>query len=1000
MLLQVENEPRLHELLSALQAVIDRHDVLRSAVLWEGLPRAVQVVYRRARLPVQRVALSAERTTLEQMQERLAPERQWMELGQAPLLRAQIAPAEEGSAWYVLLQMHHVVTDHVAQERVLDEVAAHLSGRAAQLPEPLAYREYVGQALAAMSQNDAVAYFRSQLGHIDESTAPFGLQDVRGDGSQIVEAHQGLEAALAERIRRETRRLGMSAAALFHAAWALVAALTSGRDEVVFGSVLSGRLQGTAGEQQMLGMFINTLPLRVQLQGQSVDQAICQTQRELVNLLKYEQVSLAETQRCSGIEGEAPLFTSLLNYRHTPESHDRALPGVRTLAGQERTNYPLTVSVDDLGRGFSLTAQTDRRLEPQRVLGFLLVAAAGLVVALESAPDRPILAVSILPEGERRLVLETFNTTRAVYPRETLVHEWFEEHAEHAPQANAVVYERERLSYEELNRRANQVAHYLRELGVGPDVLVGLCVERSIEMMVGLLGILKAGGAYVPLDPGYPSERLSFMLADAAPMVLLTQEKLRSSLPQTGARVVTLDGHWAQIGERARTNPVAVGLNAKRLAYVIYTSGSTGRPKGVMLEHAGLRNLLMAQREELDIGPGSNLLQFASLSFDACTWEWVTALSAGACCCLASRQDLLPGSALLATLRRHKVTHALLTPSVLSMLPSSEGLESLNTLVVGGEACPPDLARRWAQGRRLLNAYGPTESTVYASMHRWHTRDVGTVPIGRPIANMRIYILDVHREPVAVGVVGEIYIAGVGVARGYLNRPELTQERFARDPFTDDPRARIYRTGDLGRWLPDGSIEYLGRNDHQVKIRGFRIELGEIEAQLSRYAGIREAVVLAREDSPGEKRLVGYVTLLPHIEVRVEELRAHLQAFLPEYMTPAAIVVLESLPLTANGKLDRRALPTPNLGAYERQVYEAPQGELEETLAGIWQQLLSVERVGRHDSFFALGGHSLLAVQFLERLRQKLPTKVPLTVLFEKPTVALLSVFLCVFCLF
>jgi amino acid adenylation domain-containing protein len=463
---------------------------------------------------------------------------------------------------------------------------------------------------------------------------------------------------------------------------------------------------------------------------------------------------------------------------------------------------------------------------------------------------------------------------------------------------------------------------------------------------------------------------------------------------------------------------VAVGLQAKHLAYVIYTSGSTGQPKGVMLEHAGLCNLLMSQLQDLDVQPGSNVLQFASLSFDACTWEWITALSGGACCCLASREDLMPGAPLLATLRRQRITHTLLSPSVLSALPSNEGLESLNTLIVGGEACPPELARRWAQGRRLINAYGPTESTVYASLHRWHPQDIGTLPIGRPIANTQIYILDECRQPVPVGVVGEIYIGGAGVARGYLNRPELTQERFVRDPFSGgetytshgggreagpwsdgeraertqpDAQARMYRTGDLGRWRADGKLEYLGRNDHQVKIRGFRIELGEIEVQLSRHAGVREAVVLAREDSPGEKRLVGYVTLLPGTEVSVEKLRAHVQAVLPEYMVPSAVVVLENLPLTANGKLDRRALPAPDSEAYARQEYEAPQGELEESLAQIWQQLLSVERVGRHDNFFALGGHSLLAVQFLERLRRDLPSTLPLTVLFEKPTIRELS---------
>src|SRR3569833_372591 len=410
--------------------------------------------------------------------------------------------------------MHHIVTDHVAQERVLEEVAAHMAGRSGQLAEPLEYREYVGQALAAMRERAAVEYFRAQLGHIDEPTEPFGLLDVRGAGIQIVQAQRELEPDLSERIRRETRRLGMSAAALFHAAWALVAARTSGRDEVVFGSVLSGRLQGNAGAQRRLGMFINTLPLRVQLRDHGVEEIVRQTHRDLVQLLKYEQAALAEAQRCSGIEDAVPLFTSLFNYRHTSaaleQEQERALAGISILGSHERTNYPVTLSVDDLGTAFVLTAQTDPRVEPHRVVSYMHIAVRGVLEALEIAPDRLMLALPILPEPERRQVLVGFNATHVAYPQDKLLQELFEEQVQRTPQAPAVVYEQEQLSYQELRRRANQVAVWLGKHGVQAGEAVAILLPRSLDMVVAHLAVLKSGCAYVPIAPQFPPARQAF----------------------------------------------------------------------------------------------------------------------------------------------------------------------------------------------------------------------------------------------------------------------------------------------------------------------------------------------------------------------------------------------------------------------------------------------------------------------------------------------------------
>ncbi|MBV9482664.1 MAG: amino acid adenylation domain-containing protein, partial [Acidobacteria bacterium] len=570
------------------------------------------------------------------------------------------------------------------------------------------------------------------------------------------------------------------------------------------------------------------------------------------------------------------------------------------------------------------------------------------------------------------------------------------EQVERTPDAVAVVYEEQQLSYAELNRRANQLGHYLRGLGVGPDERVGICVERGLEMVVGLLAILKAGGAYVPLDPDYPVERLSFMLEDAQVPVLLTQGHVRQRLPMTWAQVFCLDSDWGQVVQHSSKN-LQMSVDPKSLAYVIYTSGSTGVPKGVMVEHGGVCNLAMAQIRSFAVEPDSRVLQFASFSFDACVSEMVMALCRGASLQLCAQAEVVVGDALEKAVARRQISHATLPPVVLATLPEGTDLESVCTLIVAGESLSEGLAKRWVGGRHLINAYGPTEATVCATMHGCRIEEMGKKPpIGRAIANSRTYILDRNGEPVPVGVTGELYIGGAGVARGYYQRADLTAEKFVPDPFAGGRGERMYRTGDLGRWRGDGTIEFVGRNDEQVKIRGYRIELGEIEATLASHPWVREAVVVVREDEPGEKRLVAYYTGVQRgelggvgaeEEVGAEQLRAYVSAKLPEYMVPAAYVGVEQMPLSANGKLDRKALPKPDGEAYGVREYEAPRGETESILAGIWAELLQVERVGRQDNFFELGGHSLLVVALIERMRQR-GLQADVRTLFTAPTLA------------
>lgn len=1003
--LAVCSRQRLDELLAALQAAVDRHDVLRTAILWERLPQPVQVVYRRATLCVESLTLEESRPAEEQVQEWISPGRQHIDLRVAPLLRVKVAEDPGSQQWYVLLQRHHLTTDHVALEAVTTEVVAQLNGRALHPPSQ-PYRNHVAQALQHAKRNDSASFFRAKLGDVEESTAPFGVLEVRANGTQIDEARAALSPALAQRVRVAVRRMGVSAATLFHAAWALVVARTSGRDDVVFGSLLLGRLQGNAGALRTMGLFINTLPLRLRLRGLSVKQLMELTQRELMELLGHEQASLAMAQRCSGIVGSAPLFTALLNYRHStpnPEAQWSSAAGVRRVASQERTNYPITMSVDDLGEGLELKAQTDPRIEARRIVEYLLTAVTSLVEALERPSETECLALPVMPEAERTFVLERLNTTQAAYPDRALVHELFEARVREAPETLAVIHNGTSLTYEQLNARANRLARHLLGLGVGPEQLVGICVERSVEMVVGLLAILKAGAGYVPLDPNYPTERLEAMLDDAAPAVLLTHAKTRASLPNTPSRLLALDAlpDSCMSGDPSNIAAAELGVNVDSLVYVIFTSGSTGRPKGTRMPHGAMVNLMAWHQENLS-ALGQRVLQFAALSFDVAFQETFSTLCSGGTLVLLDEPVRRDPRALLRLLKEQSVNKLFVPPLMLQSLAESfqaapVALPQLRDIVTAGEQLriTPEIVNfvKHLAGCRLHNHYGPTETHVVTALTLSDScEDWPVLPtIGRPIANSRIYVLDRLRQPVPLGVVGEIYIGGVGIARGYLHRDQLSAERFLRDPFRDDPDARMYKTGDVARWRADGTLEYLGRNDDQVKIRGYRIELGEIEARLLADPQVKDVAVIAREDTPDHKHLVAYITAHTGTQPDLEEVRLRAKAVLPEFMVPSAFVLLERLPLTPNGKLDRRALPAPDPTAFTGPQSEAPQGALEQALAQIWQDVLRVARVGRGENFFELGGHSLLGMKLMVRIQQRWSVNLPMTAVFDYPNVREMS---------
>ncbi|MCC4605961.1 non-ribosomal peptide synthetase [Xanthomonas campestris] len=984
---------RLQAFVDALQIVIDRHDILRTAVFWEGLDQPVQVVVRGARLPVEEIVLDpAQGEIVEQLRARFDPRHYRLELGDAPLLRLVIADDPANQRLLGTLLFHHVVLDHTALEVVGQEMQAVFAGTLERLPAAIPYRNYVAQVCLGDAPASHTAFFTRMLGDVDEPTLPFGLQDVQGDGSGIEQAELRLDAALSVRLRAQARKAGISVASLHHLAYARVLGVLSGRDDVVFGTVLMGRMQGGEGADRALGMFINTLPLRVNLLGLDVRTAVANTHAGLSELLVHEHASLATAQRCSGIAAPTPLFSALLNYRHSPANDalvpDVSLHGIEMLSGEERSNYPLTLSVDDLGEGFLLKAQVEPAVGAQRLCAYMQVALIQLVDALDHADDRSITQLRVLPDAERQHVLG-FNPARMPAVPQLTIAAMVEQHAAGTPDAVAVECGSEQVTYAALNAQANALARHLIALGVEPDMRVAICVQRSPALLVGLLAILKAGAAYVPLDPGYPSQRLRYLLQDSAPQAVLVHAATHDALGAevlSGLALPVIDIGSLATTDHATTNPVVAELTPAHLAYVIYTSGSTGEPKGVMVEHRQLAQLIAWHCTSFGVQAGVRTSSVAGLSFDAAAWEIWPTLCAGGCLLMPDGEAAGDMEGVLQWWQAQELDVSFLpTPMAEHAFASKRMPKQLKHLLVGG-----DRLRQVPAGLPFAvhNNYGPTETTVVATSGEVMP-EVLSPSIGAPLPHLRAYVLDAQRQLLPQGVVGELYLGGAGVARGYLGRDALTAERFLADPF--HPGERMYRTGDLCRWSADGRLHYVGRNDAQVKIRGRRIELGEIEAHLQAHPQVREAVVLVRDDVPGDQQLVAYLIAQEHQSVpTAEDLRAQLQRSLADYMVPSAFVLLQTWPLTRNGKLDRKALPAPQTDDYAHQRYEAPQGAVEQTLAEIWQAVLGVERVGRHDNFFQLGGHSLLAVTLIERMRRQ-GLVADVRVLFGQPTLAALA---------
>ncbi|MGW8871157.1 amino acid adenylation domain-containing protein, partial [Streptomyces sp. NPDC055768] len=1014
-----DSRARLDGFLAALQQVVDRHDIYRTAVIWEGLPEPVQVVWRRAVVPVREVTLPGSGDAAAELLEVAG---RWMDVRRAPLLRVGVAADPVTGRWLAVVQVHHLLRDHTALEVVLSEVAALLDGRGDELPVPLPFRDFVAQARLGMSRAEHEAYFAELLGGVTEPTLPFGLADAHGDGSDVQRVRMAVDDLLARRLREGARALGVSPATLFHVAWARVLASLAGRTDVVFGTVLLGRMNAGAGAERIPGPFMNTLPVRMDVADLDALGAVRAMQEQLAGLLVHEHAPLALAQAAGGVPASVPLFTTLFNYRHGnrvpgDDSHAGGMPGMTVLSTEDRTNYPLVVSVDDSGAGFVLTAGTAAPGDPELVCASLHTALESLITGLEEAPSTPLPAVEVLAPRDRSRVLERWNDTTKTLPDVTVV-DLFERQVSRTPDAPAVICGDEEISYAHLDDRASRLARVLVDRGVGPESVVAVAMDRSIDLVVALLAVLKAGGAYLPVDLAYPEERVAFMLADARPVCVITRASWREEgAAGLGLPMLTVDGHG--IGDRIGHGPDsaedteagAVGGRRPLLLpahpmYVMYTSGSTGTPKGVTVTHAAVVNHVLARVAEFGWDRTDRLMLTAPMGFDPSVWQTFCPLVIGASLVIAPTGSTADPAHLVELVRRHDVTVLHLIASALAGVleePTVSGLSTLRQLASGGEAVPGALRdRAFALFPHidLVQGYGPAETCIAVTWHRCSREEETVPPIGGPVANTRLYVLDRYLRPAPPGVAGELYVAGMPLARGYHHRPGLTGERFVACPY-GGAGERMYRTGDLVRWRADGVLVFMGRADEQVKIRGFRIEPGEVEAVLVGHPGVVQAAVVAREDVPGDRRLVAYVVVEGSGvgEGLGSRLRAWVAGRLPEFMVPSAVVVLSGgLPLSVNGKVDRGALPVPEYGIGGVGGVGAAGGGrdgvsvLEELVCGVFAEVLSVERVGVEQDFFALGGHSLLAMRLVSRLRVVSGVELGVRELFEASTPAGLAV--------
>lgn len=1000
---ELTGELHVEALRGALNSIVRRHDVLRARfALVDQSP--VQVIS-----PQLDVALEVEdlRTVPEDARrgqalrraadEALAP----FDLERGPLLRARLLRLGEQSHW-LLVTLHHIVTDGWSSAVLARELSAlygaHCRGEVSPLAElPVQYADYAAwqrEYLQGTVLDAQIGYWKRVLADLPELDLPAdrprpAVASHRGGSTRFVFGAD-LGRALQDLGRREGATLFMTLLAAFQ----VLLYRYTGQEDLAVGVPIAGRTRPEF--EGLIGFFVNTLVLRGDLSGEpGFLEYLAQVRERALDAYAHQELpfeKLVEELAPRRVLSRNPLVQVSFNLVNVPRA-GLELDGLiveRLPQKQTSVKFDLSLRVEEVaGRLYAaFEYSTDLFDAPtiERLAGHWRTLLQGIV----ADPNMAITRLPLLTPAQRHQAVTAWNATAQDYPRDACVHTLFEAQAARTPDAVAVEFMARQLTYRELNARANRLAHHLRGLGVGPDVRVAVAMEKSFELVVALLGILKAGGAYVPLEPDFPPQRLAFMLEDTQAIVLLTQRHLLGSMPPLRCRALCLDADWSSIGTPPETNP-ACTASATNLAYVAYTSGSTGQPKGVMIEHRGVCNHLHGFAHAHAVSSDDRVLQTASIGFDMSLWQLLLPLSCGARIVLPEPGAHRSGEELVALIRASGVTILRLVPAMLSVVVDAPGFAqcaSLRMVISAGEVLDPELVRRLQalSNAELCNAYGPTETTFFTTL--WTCRRDETrwrIPVGRPIGNARVHLLDRLGEPVPIGTPGEVHIGGDGVARGYLNRPDLDAISFVADPLASAPDARMYRTGDIARRLPDGNIDLLGRRDRQVKLRGIRVEPGEIEAVLARQPQVRQAVVVLREDVPGNKRLVAYLCARGDAPAEVD-LRAFARQSLPDYMVPAAFVMLPELPLTRNGKVDRNALPAPSFDG-DAPGHLPPRTPIEHGLAQAMAEVLNLERIGIDDNFFDLGGHSLSAVRLTSRIRDLLHIDLSLRQLFATPTV-------------
>ncbi|MFS0553171.1 non-ribosomal peptide synthetase [Brevibacillus sp. 179-C9.3 HS] len=1010
--LPVTGDLHVTVLAKSFELLVQRYDVLRTTFLHEQVKQPVQVVLRERPLMIhvqKRPTESVDFPVEEWVEQLIREDRErGFDLTKDPLIRLKII--EKGAKeWTLLISFHHILMDGWCADIILDDLVqiyhSLLTGTPDHLPPVQPYSHYM-KWLTKQDRSGALEFWQNELqGYEEIATLPVGSK-LRDSSSAVGEYDVLLDRAVTQRLTHIARQNQVTLSSVFQAIWGIVLQTYNDRNDVVFGTVVAGRPAELSGVERMVGLFINTLPLRVKTTQEQPFQDLLQNIHEQSRLAnKHEYVPLAEIQR---VTLGAPLFDHLLVFDNSPA--DQAWRrqwkegGVQASENRviEHTHYPLSITVmpkaDQLMLRLIYHQDHFSSEDVQRMAGHIQTVAEQVSLDVLIGLDE----IEVLTAEEKRHFLVEKNQTKTNYPRQQTIADLFEQQVKAVPKQTALVFDQETLTYEELNQRANRIAHQLQQKGVKPDELIGLFTERSSTMVAGIFGILKAGVAYVPLDPGNPAERLGMILTDSKPKIVLIQRQMwekwrvvEAGIAHDDAfQVLVLEDLLTETKQEWNHNPLRT-CQAEHLAYVMYTSGSTGKPKGILTQHFNVTRVIKTTNY-LEITSDDTILQLSNFAFDGSAFDIFGALLNGAKLVVPDHETLLDMNGLLSKIKEYRVTIFFVTTALFNTLVDHniESFSGVRKVLFGGERVSVrhvQKALAFMGKGAILHVYGPTESTVYATYQAVEEVDerLGTIPIGVPLANTQVFILNRKNQLQPYGAIGELCISGDGLARGYLNNPELTAEKFVPHPFY--PGERMYKTGDLARWLPNGAIEFIGRVDHQVKRRGFRIELGEIEHSLLQQEGIKEAVVIDWKSSTGLNQLCAF--FVANHKVDIHKLRGQLAKSLPYYMLPATFHQMASLPLNANGKVDRRALPEPDWEDLQSQVYMAPRNETEQQLVQIWQEVLGVSQIGIMDNYFHLGGDSIKAIQICARLREQ-DVILQVKDLFNQPTIAVLSLFL------